>query len=81
MESRARLVTLAEAMIGKGSKSFAAASRLFDRTTRGSTLTAAGQILLRRARSLEMLIGDAEADRFVGAVEEFVTARKALIKA
>ena len=34
MESRARLVTLAEAMIGKGSKSFAAASRLFDRTTR-----------------------------------------------
>lgn len=34
MESRAGLVTLAEAMIGKGSKSFAAASRLFDRTTR-----------------------------------------------
>jgi DNA-binding transcriptional LysR family regulator len=35
---------------------------VFDRTTRGSTLTAAGQILLRRARSLEMLIGDAEAE-------------------
>lgn len=34
MESRDSLVTLAEAMIGKGSKSFAAASRLFDRTTR-----------------------------------------------
>ena len=35
---------------------------VFDRTTRGSTLTAAGEILLRRARSLEMLIGDAEAE-------------------
>jgi phytoene synthase len=34
LEPRARLVTLAAAMIGKGSKSFAAASRLFDRTTR-----------------------------------------------
>lgn len=35
---------------------------VFDRTTRGSTLTKAGEILLRRARSLEMLIGDAEAE-------------------
>ena len=34
MDSRARLVTLAGSMIAKGSKSFAAASRLFDRTTR-----------------------------------------------
>jgi len=34
MDRRARLVTTAAAMIGKGSKSFAAASRLFDRTTR-----------------------------------------------
>lgn len=34
MDRRDRLVTLAAAMIGKGSKSFAAASRLFDRTTR-----------------------------------------------
>jgi phytoene synthase len=34
MDRRTRLVTLAKAMIGKGSKSFAAASRLFDRTTR-----------------------------------------------
>jgi DNA-binding transcriptional LysR family regulator len=35
---------------------------VFDRTTRGSTLTAAGEILLRRARSLAMLISDAEAE-------------------
>lgn len=35
---------------------------VFDRTARGSTLTPAGEILLRRARSLEMLIGDAEAE-------------------
>jgi phytoene synthase len=34
MDRRDRLVTTAAAMIGKGSKSFAAASRLFDRTTR-----------------------------------------------
>ena len=34
MDRRTRLVTIAAAMIGKGSKSFAAASRLFDRTTR-----------------------------------------------
>jgi phytoene synthase len=34
MDRRARLVTIAAAMIGKGSKSFAAASRLFGRTTR-----------------------------------------------
>jgi phytoene synthase len=34
MDRRDRLVTLAASMIGKGSKSFAAASRLFDRTTR-----------------------------------------------
>jgi len=35
---------------------------VFDRTTRGSTLTKAGEILLRRARSLETLISDAEAE-------------------
>lgn len=35
---------------------------VFERTTRGSTLTKAGEILLRRARALEMLIGDAEAE-------------------
>lgn len=34
MDRRDHLVTLAAAMIGQGSKSFAAASRLFDRTTR-----------------------------------------------
>ena len=34
MTRRDRLVTLAQAMIADGSKSFAAASRLFDRTTR-----------------------------------------------
>lgn len=34
MDRRGRLVTIAAAMIGKGSKSFAAASRLFGRTTR-----------------------------------------------
>lgn len=34
MQSRDHLVTYAAATIGKGSKSFAAASRLFDRTTR-----------------------------------------------
>ena len=34
MDRRDRLVTIAAAMIAKGSKSFAAASRLFDRTTR-----------------------------------------------
>ena len=34
MDRRTRLVTLAAAMIGEGSKSFAAASRLFNRTTR-----------------------------------------------
>ncbi len=34
MDRRDHLVTLAADMIGKGSKSFAAASRLFDRTTR-----------------------------------------------
>jgi phytoene synthase len=34
MDRRDRLVTLAAEMIGKGSKSFAAASRLYDRTTR-----------------------------------------------
>jgi phytoene synthase len=34
MDRRDRLVTTAAAMIGKGSKSFAAASRLFDRPTR-----------------------------------------------
>jgi phytoene synthase len=34
MDRRDHLVSLAASMIGKGSKSFAAASRLFDRTTR-----------------------------------------------
>lgn len=35
---------------------------VFDRSTRGSSLTPAGEILLRRARSLDMLMSDAAAE-------------------
>ena len=45
-------------------------------------MVAAGIWIARRGFvALNIMIGDAEADRFVAAVEEFVTARKALIKA
>lgn len=41
---------------------------VFDRTRRGSTLTVAGEILLRRARALERLIGDAESEVHMNAL-------------
>ncbi len=45
-------------------------------------MTAAGIWIARRGFvALNIMIGDAEGDRFVAAVEEFVTARKALLKA
>jgi glutamate-1-semialdehyde 2,1-aminomutase len=45
-------------------------------------MVAAGIWIARRGFvALNIMIGDAEADRFVAAVEEFVTARKALLKA
>ena len=44
-------------------------------------MSAAGIWIARRGFvALNIMIGDAEADRFAGAVEEFVTARKALLK-
>jgi len=44
-------------------------------------MTAAGIWIARRGFvALNIMIGDAEADRFVSAVEEFVTARKALLR-
>ena len=44
-------------------------------------MSAAGIWIARRGFvALNVMIGDAEADRFVGAVEEFVSARKALLK-
>ena len=45
-------------------------------------MMAAGIWIARRGFvALNIMIGDAEADRFVSAVEEFVTARKALLRA
>ncbi len=45
-------------------------------------MSAAGIWIARRGFiALNVMIGDAEADRFVAAVEEFVTARRALLKA
>jgi len=45
-------------------------------------MSAAGIWIARRGFvALNVMIGDAEADRFVAAVEEFVTARKALLQA
>jgi glutamate-1-semialdehyde 2,1-aminomutase len=45
-------------------------------------MMAAGIWIARRGFvALNIMIGDAEADRFVAAVEEFVTARKALLRA
>ncbi len=45
-------------------------------------MSAAGIWIARRGFvALNVMIGDAEADRFVAAVEEFVSARKALLKA
>ena len=44
-------------------------------------MSAAGIWIARRGFvALNIMIGDAEADRFVSAVEEFVTARKALLR-
>jgi glutamate-1-semialdehyde 2,1-aminomutase len=44
-------------------------------------MVAAGIWIARRGFvALNIMIGDAEADRFVGAVEEFVSARKALLR-
>jgi glutamate-1-semialdehyde 2,1-aminomutase len=44
-------------------------------------MMAAGIWIARRGFvALNIMIGDAEAERFVAAVEEFVTARKALLK-
>jgi glutamate-1-semialdehyde 2,1-aminomutase len=45
-------------------------------------MTAAGIWIARRGFiALNIMVGDAEGDRFVAAVEEFVTARRALLKA
>ena len=45
-------------------------------------MMAAGIWIARRGFiALNIMIGDREGDRFVAAVEEFVTARKALLKA
>ena len=45
-------------------------------------MSAAGIWIARRGFvALNVMIGDAEGDRFVAAVEEFVSARKALLQA
>ena len=44
-------------------------------------MVAAGIWIARRGFvALNIMIGDSEADRFVAAVEEFISARKALLK-
>jgi glutamate-1-semialdehyde 2,1-aminomutase len=44
-------------------------------------MSAAGIWIARRGFvALNIMIGDTESDRFVSAVEEFVTARKALLQ-